>query len=199
MLPNKAPDSPLSKRVVPRRAGAGAAVSIQHMAGATKLVYCLTLVGAVLPLGMSGWVGLTVGGTALSFLALLGKYAVIALSLLVVLAMARIWRILRDPDVLSAYVYSPFQSLLLKVSVVLLYISGLAFALRLFSPVIATLMMGSRGAGIGAYALSVWFTLLGMAGPLALFLFEYSRLLGFEYARRNKGSTDVFLVTQPPE
>ncbi len=193
MLPNNPP----SKLITPRRSRADIAIIIQPMSGATKFMYCLMLASLVFPLGMSGWVSLTVGGGALSFLGLLGKYAIVPWLLLALLAAARIWRVMRDPNVLSAYVYSPFQNALLRVATFLLYVVGVAFVLRLFSSPLAALLLGAHSGGIGAYAIAVWFSLFAMAGPLALALFEYSRLLGFEYVRRNKGSADAFLITQP--
>lgn len=190
-------NNPHSKPIAPRRSRAGVAVIIQPMSGATKLMYCLTLASLVFPLGMSGWVRLTVGGGALSFLGLLGKYAIVPWLLLALLAAARIWRVMRDPDVLSAYVHSPFQNAMLKVATFLLYVVGFAFVLRQFSSPLAALLMGAHRGGIGSYAMAVWFSLFAMAGPLALALFEYSRLLGFEYVRRNKGGADAFPVTRP--
>lgn len=145
---------------------------------ATKIVYCLSLFAIIFPFGTSGWVTLTMG------MPFLGALSLAPLLFVFVLGAPRILRIIREPGILDIYVYSPLQKLLTKASAFLLYIGAISLVLRFLVPVITRATIGAGDNGIGYYVVGMGVALLGTAGPIALILFEYARILGFEQRRR---------------
>ena len=157
----------------------------------TRVAYTLTVVSVVLPVGTSGWVSLALGRVGA------GGFLFLPLLLLLVLGIARIVNVWRDPDLLDAYVYSRYQNTLLVVARFLLYVGALSLLLRFAVPWITRATLGEGPNGIGYFVVGTMIALLGSGGTFSLVAFEFARMLGFEQHRRASRSKPIFRDTRP--
>lgn len=144
-----------------------------------KWLYCLALIGAVLPgfLAASNWVGLVMGWVGIFQLPLLLIYGY------------RIHLVFRHPTTLDAFIPSRWHAALRKLGIGLMLVGTLAAIGMAFSGSLALAIFGSKGPnGIAAFVVALWFAMASGAGFFGLICFEISRLLGFEDMRRPQGS-----------
>lgn len=144
-----------------------------------KWLYCLALVGAVLPgfLAASNWVGLALGWVGIFQLPLLLTYGY------------RILLVMRHPTTLDAFVLTRWHAALRKLGIGLMLLGTLAAFGMAFSGPLAQAIFGTKGPnGIAAFVVALWFGLASGAGVFGVICFEISRLLGFEDMLRPQGS-----------
>src|SRR5579862_6734399 len=94
-----------------------------------RWVYCLTILAAVLPIGLasSGWVGLTVGISPLQAVPIIGPLVFIALGIYRVVLVTRV------PGTLDSYVVSGAATRLRKIGMFCLYVGAVVGILNWLS------------------------------------------------------------------
>jgi len=150
-----------------------------------KLVYSLTLIAMVFPLGvagMSGWVGLTLGTS------LLGPFL---LPLLAVVGW-RFYVVWRHPTTLMRHRAGAVIAFLRGVAVIEMTLGCLAaLALLLQRPIIAAMGGVRTESGIEYYLLQLGAVMVGGLGLQGLLIFEWSRIIGMERFYREDASTEI--------
>lgn len=145
-----------------------------------RLVYCLVLVAAVVPIGRAeaGWVGAVIGGAGLGVVPSFGPMIFIALALFRIVLVVRYRQSLDTPRT------EGFSRVLRFIGLALLYLGALAALVTWIAlPLLRWLVPERTDAGIEFY--TELFLYLGAGlGMLGLTLFELSRLLSFERAAR---------------
>jgi len=150
-----------------------------------RVLYSLTLVALVFPLGvagMSGWVGLTLGTS------LMGSFLLPLLALVV----WRIYVVWRHPTTLVRHRAGALIALLRAVAVVEMGVGCLAaLALLLQKPIIAALGGVRTEDGIEYYLLQLGAVMVGGLGLQGVAIFEWSRLIGMERFFREEAPTEI--------
>lgn len=148
-----------------------------------RWLYCLTLISSLLPLlvGMTGYVGLAVGGG-------MGGLPFAGILVLAVIALY-VWRVVvvaRHSSTLDSFVTSTRLKLLRGLGIVLMLLGVVGSVALLFVKPLTLALLGKPGdAGIGYFVVSLGLYFLGSAGMFGLALFEMSRLFGFEAKQRD--------------
>lgn len=143
-----------------------------------KLSYCLTVLSIALPIGLagSGWVRMSVGGA-------LGLIPFVGPLLMLMAGVGRVVQIWRRPWILDSPVVAGGARQFQAIGVGLIYAGAVAGIANWLSIPVAKMFIKDAGPnGILLYAGGVYLALLGGLGPLGLFVFEVTRLLGFEKA-----------------
>ena len=146
-----------------------------------KFLYCLTVLGAGLLVGLSSWAGVRLSLSA-SPVAL-----VLALGPLLFMAIAphRVYLVVRGPGTLDAPRVAGIPSALRSFGIALIYLGAVAALLNFAAkPLMGMLARGSGGAGFALALVAIWVMLAAGLGLFGVILFEYSRLLAFEAQRR---------------
>ncbi|MCL2524858.1 MAG: hypothetical protein FWF20_08585 [Betaproteobacteria bacterium] len=144
---------------------------------ATRIAYCLTVLGAILPIGLatSGWVMMATGGSFAKTIPFAGPI------LILVIGLYRIFVVIRTPSVLSSPHVSGFLVFLRNAGIVLLYIGAVGAVLSWISgPLMLALMRSRSESGVAFFMAGVFFFYLGSVGTFGLLLFELARLRSFE-------------------
>jgi hypothetical protein len=152
-----------------------------------KCVYSLTILSAVLPIGLtsSGWVSATLGGGASPLVVL----PVLGPLLFLIIGLYRIWTVARLSGTLSSYETSGVSKVLRSIGIVALYVGALvAIANWASRPVMRMLVTTPSESGVEFYVVGVYLALASGIGVLGLVLFELSRLLSFEAEARGRDS-----------
>jgi hypothetical protein len=142
-----------------------------------RILYCLAVVSAVFPYGMSGWVALTLGATPRPILFM-------AFPLLFLVAgLWRVYRVARYPGTLGSYTFDGALKVARIVGIVGMVIAVLYLLVRLGSgPWLRSLDRSGdiSTRGIASYVAGVYFAMFSGFATLGIIIFEFSRLLGFE-------------------
>lgn len=141
-----------------------------------KWAYCLVLLSAVLPLGLSGssWVALARGGIG-GALPLLGIFPML------LLALYRIYLVARVPGTLSSYPPAGFARALRTLGVFAIYLGAVvSIASLVAGPLMRVLMKSHTESGAEYFAVGLYLSMLGGVGTLGLLCYELSRLVAFE-------------------
>ena len=150
-----------------------------------KVVYSLTLVALVFPLGvasMSGWVGLTLGTS------LMGSFLLPLLAIVV----WRIYMVWRHPTTLVRHRAGALIGVLRAVAVVEMVVGCLAaLALLLQRPIIQALGGVRTDSGIEYYVLQLGAVMVGGLGLQGLVIYEWTRLIGMERFFREEAPTEI--------
>jgi hypothetical protein len=150
-----------------------------------KLLYSLTLIAAVFPLGvagMSGWVGLTLGTS------LLGSF----LLPLLAIVLWRVYVVWRHPTTLMRHRSGALIAFLRGVAVVEMVVGCLAaLALLLQRPIIAAMGGVRTDDGIEYYMLQLGAVMVGGLGLQGVVIFEWSRLIGMERFYREEAPSEI--------
>jgi len=139
-------------------------------------MYCLVLLGAVLPFGIAatGWVALA-KPSSIALLPFVGP------ALFIVLGLYRVFVVMRNASTLSSPEANGIASYMRPIGVFLLYIGAVLTVLGwLAGPLMHTLVRSHTDSGAGFFLVGVYFALLAPIGTIGLILFELSRLRGFE-------------------
>lgn len=141
-----------------------------------KWAYCLVLLFAVLPLGLAGssWVALARGGIG---------YSLPLLSVLpmLVLAVYRVYLVVRMPGALSSYPAAGFGRALRALGVFAIYLgAAVSIASLAAGPLMRALMTSHTESGAEYFVVGLYLSLLGGIGTLGLLCYELSRLIAFE-------------------
>jgi len=156
---------------------------VQIASRSLKWAYALTVLAAVLPIGLasSGWVALTTGGTPLQAIPFVGPLIFLALGVY------RVYRVARVSGTLDSWQTVGVARLCRMIGVFGLYAGAIIGVLNVFSGPLLRLLMGHHSqSGIAFYVAGVYFALLSAIGLLALLLFEFSRLQAFEQHARER-------------
>ena len=149
----------------------------QSTSFSTRVAYCVTLLGAILPIGLakSGWVSLAAGHGFAGGIPYLGPIA------LLIVGLYRIYVVARVPSTLNSEPVAGFIAFLRTAGIILLYVGAIAAVLGwIAGPLMHSLMRSRAEGGAAFFALGVIFALLGRVGVIGLILYELSRLRGFE-------------------
>lgn len=150
-----------------------------------KLVYSLTLIATVFPLGvagMSGWVGLTLGTS------LLGAFLLPLLAVVV----WRVYVVWRHPTTLIRHRSGALIAFLWGAAVVGMLVGCLAaLALLLQRPIVAAMGGVRTDSGIEYYVLQLGAVMLGGLGLQGLLIFEWTRIIGMERFYREAAPTEI--------
>jgi hypothetical protein len=140
-----------------------------------RALYCLAVLSAIYPSGMSGWVAATLGGAP-------SLYRIPTL-LFAALGLWRIYAVARHRHTLGSYVFPGPLKVLRVVGIVGLVIGTLYLVLRIgVAPIVRSLneVGDSSTRGIAGYVAGVYVALLQTVVTPGIIVFELSRLLGFE-------------------
>lgn len=143
----------------------------------TRAAYCITLLGAILPIGLakSGWVALATGPGFVSSVPLLGPV------LLLVVGLYRVYGVIRTPRTLDAAPVTGFIAFLRAAGLLLLYLGAIAAILGWAAgPLMHALMRSHAAGGVGFFMIGLIVAVLNQIGVIGLILYEFSRLRGFE-------------------
>jgi hypothetical protein len=148
----------------------------QQASKTIRWIYCLALLGAILPFGMSGWVAATLGPSPTLFaLPYLGPVLFLAFGVW------RIYGVARDPDLLDTYGQSRLLKILRGFGIFLMVLAVLSLVLRFSAgPIVRSFVPQRSENGIEYYIFGVYLGILAGTGASGIVLFELSRLLGFE-------------------
>ena len=147
-----------------------------------KLLYCLTVLGAGLLVGLSSWAGvrLSLSASPVALVLALGPLLFMAI------ALHRVYLVVRGPGTLDAPPATGIPSALRSFGIALIYLGAVAALLNFASkPLMSTLVKGPGGAGFALALVGIWVMLAAGLGLFGVLLFEYSRLLAFEAQRRD--------------
>lgn len=140
-----------------------------------KWLYCLTLITSILPttFGARGWMSLATGNV-------LGP-AFIILLLWLAIYIIRISQVVRHTSTLDSFVPGGLTNGLRKLGIGLMILGCIGSIAILFSKQLALAFFGKPGdAGVAFFAMGMYLYFLASAGLPGIFVFEASRLLGFE-------------------
>lgn len=147
----------------------------------TRIIYCLVVLGAILPFGLakSSWVTLAMGGTSLA-----GSLPIIGPLVLLVIGVYRVAVVVRTPAALSTPPVAGFIAFLRAAGLLLLYLGALTTVLGwLAGPLMRMLVHTRSESGAEFFLVGYIIAIVGQVGVLGLLLFELSRLRGFETHR----------------
>ena len=140
-----------------------------------RWIYCLAIVSAVFPVGVSGWVTMTMGPSVLASVPLVSPVLLLALGIF------RIYQVVTDRDRLDSVEISGLIRLLRIVGLVAMFIGVLYLVLQLgYRPLVSALVDRRSESGVEFYLAGIYVALLSGTGSLGVVLFEASRILGFE-------------------
>ena len=142
----------------------------------TRIMYCLVLLGAVLPIGIAatGWVGLAKPGS-IALVPFIGPI------LFLLLGLYRVFVVMRNASSLDSPEANGIASYMRPIGVLLLYVGAIFTVLGWIArPLMHASVQSHTGSGIEFFMVGVYFALLGPIGTIGLVLFELSRLRGFE-------------------
>jgi len=142
-----------------------------------RCLYCLAVLSAIFPYGMSSWVALTLGTAGMS------RILLIPTVLFGVLGIWRIFLVARYRETLGAYVFDGALRILRVIGLIGMFIAVFYLIVRFAAPpLLRSLDQGGDVStrGVMSYVVGVYFAMLqGLVTP-GLVIFELSRLLGFE-------------------
>ena len=110
--------------------------------------------------------------------------------LLMALAFHRIYLVLRWPGTLDSPPASGVAAITRTVGVGLVYLGAMAGLLSLFSKPILKMLIRTPSDTGALMLLSIWLPLVAGLGVFGVMVFEYSRLLAFEAARRGAATEE---------
>jgi len=151
---------------------------------ATRVAYCIVVLGAVLPVGMatSIWLIRISGANALSLLPALAPLLLLAIGLY------RIYLVLRRPSTLAVPPTQGGLAFLRMAGQVLMYAGAVLVVVRwLAVSVMHSTTFGLSQGSMLLYLVTVTLGLFGQVGVLGLLLFEISRLRAFEVQASQAG------------
>lgn len=145
------------------------------------VLYLLALLTVLMPVPGSGWVRLATGSGPLMMLGLPSL-------LIMVLAVWRAAQVLRDRRHLAAPPALGAALWIRRVAVALMAFGVLVTVLQIFTgPIARAIFHGGRSdSGVEYFIVGVWLAMFSGWAPVGLLLFEFSRMLGFERATREK-------------
>jgi len=150
-----------------------------------KVLYSLTLVALVFPLGvagMSGWVGLTLGTS------LMGSFLLPLLAVVV----WRVYVVWRHPTTLMRHRGGAVIAFLRGAAIVGMMVGCFAaLALLLQRPIIEAMGGVRTDSGIEYYLLQLGAVMVGGLGLQGLAIFEWSRIIGMERFYRVEAPTEI--------
>ena len=139
-----------------------------------RTLYCLAVLSAIFPFGMSGWVAATLGTFQVGRIFLVFPIVILGAGLW------RIYVVARRRETLDSYVP---DGALKVMRVVGMGVAVIYLLLRLGSSFFLR-SLGNTGdistRGVLSYVAGVYFALFSGAASLGVMIFEFSRLLGFE-------------------
>lgn len=140
-----------------------------------RWTYCLAVLSAILPFGMSGWVAATLGGSPMQSFSFIGPI------LFLILGAWRIFLVARHRSTLNAFVLGGVMKFMRTLGIAGMAVGVLYLVLRLSAGPLTRAIFRSRSEnGVEFYVVGVYLAVLGSLAPLGIILFEFSRLLGFE-------------------
>lgn len=140
-----------------------------------KLVYCLTLLGSIFPVGLaasSGWIGLAFGG------GLLRAGFLLPIALLLLLGY-RIFTVIRNPGALDVYVAGFFSRAIRFFSILLIW-GGFASMASLFfvKPIALAIFHKAGDGGVAYFVVGMYLVMLAGMGIIGIAMFEGVRFIG---------------------
>jgi hypothetical protein len=145
-----------------------------------RWLYCLAIVSAIFPLGVSGWVTMSLGVSTLGTVPFLGPLV------LLLIGLVRIYQVATDAERLDAYEVSGLLRLLRVAGIVGMSLGVLYVILQLgYRPLVSKLFIHRSESGVEFYVVGMYIALLSGMGSLGVLLFEASRLFGFETRLKN--------------
>jgi len=148
---------------------------LQPASTALRWLYCLSIVSIIFPSMSSGWVNIALGrGPANWF----------QMTLWIVFVIVGIWRIFQvatEPRTLQSYVYEGPLKVARMVGIVGMVLCVVYLAFRLgYRPLVRTLFPKPSENGVEYFVVGVYLAMIGILAPVGLYLFEFTRLVGFE-------------------
>jgi hypothetical protein len=150
---------------------------IKDVSLATKVAYCLAVLGAVVPIGLakSGWVALGTGITSILPIRYIGPILLLALGLY------RVIVVIRSRSSLNSPTAQGFVAFLRSAGIFLIYIGAISAVLSWISgPLMHSFLRSKTESGAEFFAVGLLLAFLGSTGTLGLLLFEFGRLRSFE-------------------
>lgn len=154
-----------------------------------RILYCVAVLSAVVPYGMSGWVAATLGQYRPS-----GIFQVVPLAV-TALGLWRIYFVVRYHETLGAYVFDGAIGFTRFLGVIGMVVAALYLIVQLgYRPLMLSMEGGADASvqGIGGYVVGVYLAMFGSVASLGLWIFEASRMLGFE---RNASASAAEVAT----
>jgi hypothetical protein len=139
----------------------------------------------VLPFGpgKSGWVGLAMGGNAMSMIPFVGPVVFLAMGLY------RIYLVVRTPGTLDSPPAAGVLRVARAIGAFCLYLGAVMSVLSWASrPLMRAFMTTRTDSGVEYFAVGLSLVIFGGIGVLGLFLFESSRLFAFERIAKQPGA-----------
>jgi len=151
-----------------------------------KIVNGFAVLATALMVGLSssGWVQMGMRASPATLLLALPPL------LLMVFAFHRLYQVVRWPRTLDSPPVSGIAALARTVGVGLVYLGGIAGLLSLFAKPILRMLTRTPGDNGTLMLLSIWLPLAAGLAVFGVMVFEYSRLLAFEAARRGAGTDE---------
>jgi hypothetical protein len=149
---------------------------MQPASVALRWIYCLALAVIFYPtvISLLGWIGISHGkGTAGMILAILWI-------LFLALGVWRIFKVATRADTLDSHVYSGIVKVLRVIGIVGMVLSLVYLVFQIGFAAYLSLNPKPGNQGMTAYVAGLYIALLGGLTPLGLWIFEVSRLFGFE-------------------
>ena len=148
---------------------------MHNTSAAIRWLYCLAVAAAIFPFATSGWVAATLGGLPLQSIPFIGPI------LFLVIGIWRIYCVLRYRGTLDSYVFGGPLKVLRIAGIVGMGIAVVYLVARFSAGTILRSIVKTRTeSGVEFYVVGIYLALLGGIAPLAIVVFEFSRLLGFE-------------------
>jgi len=151
---------------------------------ATRVVYCIVVLGAVLPAGLftSGWVAMTLGASTVGAVPFIGPILLFAIGLY------RIYVVARSASTLATPTTTGGIAFVRNAGLVLLYLGAVTTVLGWVSgPIMHALINVRSESGVEFYMAGLVVAVLAKIGVLGLIRFEFSRLRSFETRQLQAG------------
>ena len=149
---------------------------------ALKLSYCLVVLSAVVPFGLakSGWVALATGATPLGMIPFIGPI------FFLILGLCRVYLVLRTKEALNSPEVTRGIALLRAIGAICIHAGAVIVVLNWVSgPLMRLLIKQRTESGAEFFVVGVYLSLALGIGILGLFLFEFCRVVAFEYNARD--------------
>jgi hypothetical protein len=140
-----------------------------------KLVYCLTLMGSIFPVGLaasSGWMALVFGG------GFLRAGFLLPIALLLIFGY-RIVTVIRNPSALDVYAAGFFSKAVRLFSILLIW-GGFASMVSLFfvKPITLAIFQKAGDGGVAFFVVGIYLIMLAGMGIIGVVMFEGVRFIG---------------------
>jgi hypothetical protein len=147
-----------------------------------RLLYCLALLSAMIPFGISGYVVATFGGRPTPLVPYAASIALLFLGLW------RLYLVARHSSSLDSYVFDVGTRALRILGIVAMVVGVVYMLLKFGGGPLVKLLRGGRQteSGVEFYVVQLYLTFISGVGPIGILLFEASRIFGFERNHRRQ-------------